>query len=223
LHGDFFAAIDDFVRISPWAPITTPEPVKVSDAYVGATPRMDVAIATTRVVTAIRISAPFKPVQRPPLATARIREFPWRLITIICAVPHRRTPTCHYGTFMIRAGSLARDAHHARPHRSHDGTAKTTPRATGTDDFAAGAYHAWAECPVPARGDLATGPRSGSPGGGTASSTRRATARRCRACCPVSSAARPEIVVVCSSGEDIRASSATASSGSQERNCGSAA
>jgi len=37
-----------------------------------------------------------------------------------------------------------------------------------------------------------------SPGGGTASTTRRDTARRWRACCPVSSAARPGIVVVCS-------------------------
>jgi hypothetical protein len=65
---------------------------------------------------------------------------------------------------------------------------------------------------APAR-DRATGPRSRSPGGGTASSTRRATARRWRACCRGSSADRPEIVVVCSCPEDIRASSATASSG----------
>jgi hypothetical protein len=42
------------------------------------------------------------------------------------------------------------------------------------------------------------GPRSGSPGGGTASSTRRATARRWRACCRGSSVARPGIAVVCS-------------------------
>jgi hypothetical protein len=43
--------------------------------------------------------------------------------------------------------------------------------------------------------DRATGPRSGSPGGGTASSTRRATACRWRACCRGSSAARLAIVV----------------------------
>jgi hypothetical protein len=49
---------------------------------------------------------------------------------------------------------------------------------------------------VPAR--VATDRRSGWPGGGTASSTRRASARRWRACCRGSSAARPEIAVVCS-------------------------
>jgi hypothetical protein len=54
----------------------------------------------------------------------------------------------------------------------------------GTDDSAAGAHHAWSECRH--RGDRATGPRSGSSGGGTANTTPRSTARRWRACCPAS-------------------------------------
>jgi hypothetical protein len=67
----------------------------------------------------------------------------------------------------------------------------------GADDSAAGAHHARAEC----RHRHVIWPavrRSAPPDDGTASMTPRATARRCRACCPVSSAARPEIVVVCS-------------------------